>query len=105
MALHKWGYKLSREYARRMPSYRGEVLGSGIHPSFSPGSPLVAQQRDGPVPIEEPNYVYSEEDERAVEKWIRENVSTAWHSVRVFISSSHESAPQEDGPGSSGRAR
>ncbi len=82
MALHKWGYKLSREYARRMPSYRGEVLGTGIHPSFALSSPLVARAQDGPVPVDEPEFVYSEEDERALEEWIRANVSTAWHSVR-----------------------
>ncbi|RDX41074.1 alcohol oxidase-like protein [Lentinus brumalis] len=81
MALHKWGYKLSREYARRMPSYRGEVLGTGIHPSFAPSSLLATRERDGPVPVDEPEFVYSEEDERALEEWIRANVSTAWHSL------------------------
>ncbi|KAI0688211.1 alcohol oxidase-like protein [Cerioporus squamosus] len=75
------GYKLSREYARRMPSYRGEVLGTGIHPSFAPSSPLVARARDGPVPVNEPEFVYGEEDERALEEWVRANVSTAWHSL------------------------
>lgn len=86
MALHKWGYKLSREYSRRMPSYRGEVLGTGIHPSFAPSSPLAAQAQDGPVPVNEPQFVYGEEDERKLEQWIRANVSTAWHSVRASVS-------------------
>ncbi len=86
MALHKWGYKLSREYARRMPSYRGEVLGTGIHPSFAPSSLLATRERDGPVPVDEPEFVYSVEDERVLEEWIRANVSTAWHSVRCLRS-------------------
>ncbi|RPD68970.1 alcohol oxidase-like protein [Lentinus tigrinus ALCF2SS1-7] len=81
LGLHKWGYKLSREYARRMPSYRGEVLGTGIHPSFAPSSPLLPRARDGPVPVDEPELVYGEEDERALEEWIRASVSTTWHSL------------------------
>lgn len=79
MALHKWGYKLSREFARRMPSYRGEVLGG--HPDFPPNSKLVAKAHDGPVPISEPDFDHTEEDEKAVEDYVRQTVATTWHSV------------------------
>ena len=80
MALHKWGYKLSREFARRMPSYRGEVVSD--HPVFSQSSKLFAQLHPGPVPITEPDFELTDEDERIIEEYVRQNVHTAWHSVR-----------------------
>ncbi|KAI0773655.1 alcohol oxidase-like protein [Fomes fomentarius] len=88
MALHKWGYKVSREFARRMPSYRGEVVGG--HPRFSPNSKLVARAHDGPVPITEPDFEYTEEDEKAIEEYIREVVTTVWHSLGTCAMKSRE---------------
>ena len=82
MALHKWGYKLSREFARRMPSYRGEV--AGCHPAFSETSQLHPKQRAGPVSIDEADFKYTDEDEKAIEDYVRKTVGTAWHSVRSF---------------------
>ncbi|KAI0742831.1 alcohol oxidase-like protein [Daedaleopsis nitida] len=79
MALHKWGYKLSREYARRMPSYRGEVVEG--HPTFSSSSGALACARDGPVPVSAPDIEYSDEDERALEDYMRREVVTTWHSL------------------------
>ncbi|RPD77156.1 alcohol oxidase-like protein [Lentinus tigrinus ALCF2SS1-7] len=79
MALHKWGYKLSREFARRMPSYRGEVIGG--HPNFPKGSKAASRLADGPVPVSEPDIVYTSEDEKALEDYVRQTVSTAWHSL------------------------
>lgn len=79
MALHKWGYKLSREFARRMPSYRGEVVGG--HPNFPPNSKLLGRARDGPVPISEAGFEYTEEDDKAIEEYVRQAVATAWHGV------------------------
>ncbi|KAI0712761.1 alcohol oxidase-like protein [Cerioporus squamosus] len=79
MALHKWGYKLSREFARRMPSYRGEVIGG--HPNFSEGSKAVARLHDRPVPVSEPDIEYTAEDEKALEDYVRQTVSTAWHAL------------------------
>lgn len=79
MALHKWGYKRTREYARRLPSYRGEV--EGRHPAFHPTSKAAAGARDGPVPILSPDLEYSAEDDRALEDYIRQVVATTWHSV------------------------
>ncbi|KAI0744641.1 alcohol oxidase-like protein [Earliella scabrosa] len=79
LALHKWGYKLTREFARRMPSYRGEVVGG--HPIFPADSKLQPRAHDGPVSVSEPDLVYSEEDEKAVEDYVRRVVATAWHSL------------------------
>ncbi|KAI0759053.1 alcohol oxidase-like protein [Fomes fomentarius] len=79
MALHKWGYKLSREFARRMPSYRGEVVGG--HPNFPRNSKLLGRAREGPVPISEADFEYTEEDDKAIEEYVRQVVATAWHGL------------------------
>ncbi|KAK2784411.1 hypothetical protein FQN52_008992 [Onygenales sp. PD_12] len=76
-----WGYKKQREIARRMDHYQGpDKLG---HPTFPAGSKAsfevvdAASKAQGyPVPIE-----YSEEDNKAIEKFVRENVTTTWHSI------------------------
>lgn len=79
MALHKWGYKRTREYARRLPSYRGEVVER--HPAFSSSSKAAVGKHEGPVPVLAPDHEYSPEDDRAIEDYIRKAVATAWHSV------------------------
>ncbi|KAI0819181.1 alcohol oxidase-like protein [Trametes gibbosa] len=79
MALHKWGYKCTREYARRLPSYRGEVVER--HPSFSSSSNAAVGKRSGPAPVLAPDLEYSAEDDRALEAYIRKAVATAWHSL------------------------
>jgi alcohol oxidase len=65
-----WGYKFSREIARRMPHFRGEP--APLHPTFAPGGPasLVAHA-EGPVALDAPRITYSDEDERAVETYVR----------------------------------
>ncbi|KAI0354317.1 alcohol oxidase-like protein [Trametes cingulata] len=79
MALHKWGYKRTREFARRLPSYRGEVVAS--HPAFAPTSQAAVGRRSGPVSVTAPNIEYTAEDEEILEKHIREAVTTSWHSL------------------------
>ncbi|VDC02039.1 unnamed protein product [Peniophora sp. CBMAI 1063] len=75
-----WGYKFSREIARRMEGFRGEV--KGLHPTFAEGSPAaLIEKAEGPVPFDSPRIVYSTEDDAAIEKYTREFVSTAWHSL------------------------
>ncbi|EXJ66180.1 uncharacterized protein A1O5_10796 [Cladophialophora psammophila CBS 110553] len=76
-----WGYKKQREIARLMTHYRG-ALEVG-HPVFSKeskaGFKFVDDQdrKTGRYqPIE-----YSEKDDQAIELFIRQNVSTAWHSM------------------------
>ncbi|KAI0830227.1 alcohol oxidase-like protein [Trametes gibbosa] len=78
LALHMWGYKRSREFARRLPSYRGEVAN---HPKFAPTSKAAIGERSEPVPISAPDIDYSAEDDRALEAYIRQNVATTWHSM------------------------
>ena len=65
-----WGYKFSREIARRMPHFRGEH--APLHPLFEPGGPAsVIAQAEGPVALDTPRIIYSEEDERALEAYVR----------------------------------
>lgn len=70
-----WAYKFSRELARRMPLFCGEY--APLHPKFPEGSAAqVFVKRDGvdagPVPIDAPDLVYGAEDDRAIDKYLRE---------------------------------
>ncbi|KAH8989706.1 hypothetical protein EDB92DRAFT_1947153 [Lactarius akahatsu] len=65
-----WGYKFMREIARRMPHFRGEP--PVLHPSFTPSGPAaIVAHAEGPVSFDAPRIVYSEEDERALEVFVR----------------------------------
>lgn len=59
--------------------YRGEYI-SG-HPKFPEGSLAKCSLAEGPVDINEPDIVYSKEDDEAIDQYHRENVTTTWHSV------------------------
>jgi alcohol oxidase len=73
-----WAYKMSREIARRLPYYNGELeLG---HPKFATGS-KAALSIDNPSSGEIKNIEYSKEDDEAIEDWIRGNLNTTWHSL------------------------
>ena len=78
-----WGYKLSREIARRMPHFRGEY--ASFHPAFAPGGPAsVIAQAEGPVSLAAPRIMYSKEDERALEAYVRKK--GACNSLFFYIS-------------------
>ncbi|EKM52684.1 uncharacterized protein PHACADRAFT_126707 [Phanerochaete carnosa HHB-10118-sp] len=79
LALLTWGYKRSREYARRMPSYRGEYVPN--HPQFAEGSAALCRGEIQPVDVGAPDIVYTEEDEKAIDEYTRKAVQTAWHSL------------------------
>ncbi|KZT29805.1 GMC oxidoreductase [Neolentinus lepideus HHB14362 ss-1] len=79
LALLNWAYKRSREIARRMASYRGEYLPG--HPKFSQESRALCTDNAVPVTAEAENIQYTEEDNEAVERYTREVVTTAWHSI------------------------
>jgi alcohol oxidase len=75
-----WAYKMSREIARRLPYYKGELeLG---HPKFPKGSKAaLLNGHKAPSGGEIEKLQYSEEDDRAIEDWIRGNLNTTWHSL------------------------
>lgn len=79
-----WAYKKQREIMRRTRMFRGE-LGLG-HPAFAEDSPAKTTNLIGEktAPIEQgdvENIQYSEQDDAAIEKWLREIIGTAWHSL------------------------
>lgn len=73
-----WAYKKTREIMRRTKMYRGELaLG---HPQFPAGSKAACVETDEPL-TDVTNLEYSAEDDAAIEKWLRENIGTTWHSL------------------------
>lgn len=74
----RWDYKLQREIMRRMNHYRGEL--AQTHPPFPPGSAAQCISTNGPLSGEIENIKYSEADDRIIDQWIRENISSFWHS-------------------------
>lgn len=73
-----WAYKKQREILRRMDVYRGEWAPS--HPPFTATSAAANVEVDGPLK-DVKDIEYSPEDDELIEKWLRENVSTTWHSM------------------------
>jgi len=75
-----WAYKKNREIMRRMACFRGEYAPS--HPSFPAGSAAACHENlnVGTKVIE-----YTEEDDLAIENWVRNGVETTWHSMYVFV--------------------
>ncbi|KAF8075818.1 GMC oxidoreductase-domain-containing protein [Lyophyllum atratum] len=79
MGVLRWGYKKSREFARRMDSYRGELeLG---HPEFAKGSQAAYNGSKEPIDVSSPDIAYSAEDDKAIDEFHRKNVQTSWHSL------------------------
>lgn len=74
-----WAYKKQREILRRMAVYRGEWAPG--HPPFASDSPAACVEREGPIAGEVKNIAYTAEDDAVLEKWLRENVQTTWHSM------------------------
>ncbi|XPT01106.1 hypothetical protein M3J09_010247 [Ascochyta lentis] len=73
-----WAYKKQREILRRTDFYRGELAAG--HPRFPEGSKAAAVEVSEPLSNVQ-NLVYSQEDDAAIEQWLRENVNTTWHSL------------------------
>ncbi|KAF9456918.1 GMC oxidoreductase-domain-containing protein [Collybia nuda] len=102
----RWSYKKTREVARRMDSYRGEL--TSHHPRFHPASPAAAKDIDIKTAKQllpdgftvgihmgtwhkpgEPydaskvheDIKYTAEDDQAIDDWIADHVETTWHSL------------------------
>ncbi|KAI0633730.1 alcohol oxidase-like protein [Trametes polyzona] len=80
LAMTRHLYKRVREIGRRMTCYRGEYAPD--HPVFHEGSDAALQEPESalPVALDAPNLVYTAEDDAAIDKLLRSNISTAWHS-------------------------
>ncbi|KAJ3987018.1 GMC oxidoreductase-domain-containing protein [Lentinula detonsa] len=82
LATLRWGYKRTREIARRMKYYRGEHL--PIHPDFAAGSEaLCSGEVSGPITLDAPRLKYTEEDDKAIDDFHRKFIQTSWHSVSI----------------------
>lgn len=91
-----WAYKLQREAARRMATFRGELATS--HPPFAAGSgAAVLEEADGPtIPAaaaaERWTIAYAAEDDAVLERWLRGRIETTWHSLGTC-----RMAPRDEG--------
>lgn len=63
----RWAYKHTRELARRMPMYRGELITE--HPEFPEGSEAFTGATKGPVPVDSPKLRYTEIDNKAIDEY------------------------------------
>ncbi|CCO37202.1 Alcohol oxidase Short=AOX [Rhizoctonia solani AG-1 IB] len=68
-----------REVVRRMPSYRGEP--ASLHPKFPEGSVAGCVRLDEPPSKEQDNLVYTPEDDKVLEDFIRQSAEATPHSV------------------------
>ncbi|KAJ6460827.1 hypothetical protein C8R47DRAFT_1242121 [Mycena vitilis] len=74
----RWAYKRGRELMRRLPSFRGISVPG--HPKFSQNSAAAAVESDT-ISLEAPNIVYSAEDDRAIDTYVRQVFISTWHSL------------------------
>lgn len=63
---------------RRVSAYRGELDTS--HPIFPSSSKAACKKLDSALENIQ-DITYTEEDDRILEDWIRDNVGTTWHSM------------------------
>ncbi|EIW79242.1 alcohol oxidase [Coniophora puteana RWD-64-598 SS2] len=102
----RWSYKKTREVARRMDAFRGEL--TSHHPHFHPASPAACRDIDIQTAKQmmpdgltvgihmgtwhrpsEPydaskvhdDIKYTKEDDAAIDDWIADHVETTWHSL------------------------
>ncbi|EPS99789.1 hypothetical protein FOMPIDRAFT_1030775 [Fomitopsis schrenkii] len=102
----RWSYKKTREIARRMDCFRGEL--TSHHPHFHPNSPAACKDIDLRTAKEllpdsltvgihmgtwhkpgdaydakkvHDDIVYSKEDDEAIDNWVADHVETTWHSL------------------------
>ncbi|KAF7314829.1 GMC oxidoreductase [Mycena kentingensis (nom. inval.)] len=72
--------KVARGDAPPPPAYRGPLLPA--HPQFAASSAAAWPEGEtGPVPLDAPKFVYTEEDDAAIDLHTRAMASTVWHSL------------------------
>lgn len=75
---HFWMYKKQREIVRRMDTFAGEIAAG--HPQFPSGSKAATiDSKASSDPVQ--NIQYTQEDDHAIEKFLKERISTTWHSM------------------------
>ena len=84
-----WHYKSTREIARRMPCYRGEL--AAAHPAFASASEAACTASASPVPVEAADLVYSAADDAALGGAFNTGDSLfdraeAWYTDNMYLS-------------------
>ncbi|KAH8918207.1 GMC oxidoreductase [Atractiella rhizophila] len=78
-----WAYKKGRQIVRSMPSFGGEV--DFAHPHFSPTSKArIIEDVTKLTPEERANLLnieYTDEDEKAIDVFVRQFIATTWHAL------------------------
>jgi alcohol oxidase len=69
LVILRWGYKKSRELARRLKYYAGDVVVG--HPNFKPGSTAATSHSNAPTAVTASEIVYSKEDDDAIDEFHR----------------------------------
>lgn len=90
LSMAMWVYKKQREIARRLDVYRGES--ALLCPPFAANSEAACKKRDGPLPPNVRDIVYTEADDEVLRGWIRATLSHCWHEIGTC-----KMAPREDG--------
>ncbi|KAI0768758.1 alcohol oxidase-like protein [Trametes elegans] len=81
IALLRYYWKRCREIGRRMATFSGEHAPD--FPKFAEGSAAgVAPLGSMTVPVDAPDLVYSEADDRAIDELLKSHVLCAWHAPR-----------------------
>lgn len=75
---HFWMYKKQREIVRRMDNFAGEIAAG--HPEFPSGSKAATVDSKASSGAVE-DIQYTQEDDQAIEKFLKERISTTWHSM------------------------
>ncbi|KAL1673839.1 hypothetical protein EV122DRAFT_270080 [Schizophyllum commune] len=118
----RWSYKKTREIARRMDAFRGEL--TSHHPHFHPDSPAACKDIDigtakqllphgftvgihmgtwhKPGDAYDASKVhedieYSEDDDKAIDDWVADHVETTWHSLGTCAMKPREEGGVVDG--------
>ena len=91
MAVLKFGYKLTREFARRMPCYEGEYTPN--HPVFAEGSDALCKSDIKSVSVDAPRLKYTAADDKALEEYIRKFGENSNLSIRYGMYADHEPLP------------
>ncbi|KAI0404727.1 GMC oxidoreductase [Xylaria palmicola] len=79
LKIQVWAYKKQREIARRMRHFQSEVPDQ--HPSFPEGSKASSEHISKHGISHDGAIEYSDQDDEAIERFIRERVATTWHPL------------------------
>jgi alcohol oxidase len=76
-----WAYKKFREIPRQMECFAGEV--PGAHPSFGQDSGAACYTIDCGTDVKDA--MYTAEDDKVIEQWVRRIVMTIYHSLYSLL--------------------